>query len=107
MDNLIAIVDYNKIQSLGSVKEVLDLEPMAKKWQAFGWAVREINGHDLKDIDDALMSVPYEAGKPSAIIAHTIKGKGVTFMENELAWHYKSPNAEQLLKALAELEGGR
>jgi len=107
LDNLIAIVDYNKIQSLGSVKEVLDLEPMAKKWQAFGWAVREINGHDLKDIDDALMSVPYEAGKPSAIIAHTIKGKGVTFMENELAWHYKSPNAEQLLKALAELEGGR
>lgn len=107
LDNLIAIVDYNKIQSLGSVKEVLDLEPLAEKWKAFGWAVREVNGHDVKEIEDALMSVPYEVGKPTAIIAHTIKGKGVSFMENQLAWHYKSPNGEELKKALEELEAGR
>jgi transketolase len=103
LDDLIAIVDYNKIQSFGTVKEVLDLEPLAQKWRAFGWAVREINGHDLEQIEDALKSVPFKIGRPSCIIAHTVKGKGVSFMENQLAWHYKSPNDEQLRQALAEL----
>jgi transketolase len=103
LDNLVAIVDYNKIQSFGTVKEVLDLEPLLDKWRAFRWAVREIDGHDHKQIESALISVPFEPGKPSVIIAHTIKGKGVSFMENQLAWHYKSPNAEQLKQALAEL----
>jgi transketolase len=103
LDNLIAIVDYNKIQSFGTVKEVLDLEPLADKWCAFRWAVREIDGHDYEQIEDALTSVPFEPGKPSCIIAHTVKGKGVSFMENQLAWHYKSPNEEQLRQALAEL----
>ncbi len=104
LDNLIAIVDYNKIQSFGTVKEVLDLEPLATKWQAFGWAVREIDGHDFRQIENALKSAPFKISQPSCIIAHTIKGKGVSFMENQLAWHYKSPNAEQLHQALAELE---
>jgi transketolase len=103
LDNLVAIVDYNKIQSFGSVKEVLDLEPLTEKWRAFRWAVETIDGHDHQQIEAALARVPFEAGKPSVIIAHTIKGKGVSFMENQLAWHYKSPNAEQLAQALTEL----
>ena len=105
LDNLVVIVDYNKIQSFGTVKEILDLEPLADKWKAFRWAVREIDGHDHQQIEDALQSLPFEKGKPSVIIAHTTKGKGVSFMENQLAWHYKSPNAEQLAQALAEVEG--
>lgn len=76
---------------------------LINKWHAFRWAVREIDGHDHAQIESALSSVPFEPGKPSVIIAHTIKGKGVGFMENQLAWHYKSPNAEQLAQALAEL----
>jgi transketolase len=103
LDNLVAIVDYNKIQSLGSVDEVLDLEPFADKWRAFRWAVREIDGHDHGEVREALSSVPFEAGRPSVVIAHTVKGKGVSFMEHQLAWHYKSPNEEQLAIALAEL----
>jgi transketolase len=103
LDNLVVIIDYNKIQSFGSVKEVLDLEPLAEKWRAFRWAVEMIDGHDHQQIAATLARVPFEAGKPSVVIAHTIKGKGVSFMENQLAWHYKSPNAEQLAQALAEL----
>ena len=103
LDNIIAIVDYNKIQSFGAVKEVLDLEPLSSKWQAFGWAVREINGHDHGQIEEALLSVPFETERPSCIIAHTVKGKGVSFMENKLAWHYKHPDDDELRQALAEL----
>jgi len=102
-DNLVAIVDYNKIQSFGSVEDVLDLHPLADKWRAFRWSVREIDGHDVKQIEDALTSAPFEKGRPSAIIAHTVKGRGISYMEDQLAWHYKSPNAEQLALALAEL----
>jgi transketolase len=103
LDNLVAIVDYNKIQSFGSVSEVLELEPLVDKWRAFRWAVREINGHDHSQVLSALSSVPFVPGRPSVIIAHTIKGKGVSFMENQLAWHYRSPDADQLPRALAEL----
>jgi transketolase len=104
LDNMIAIVDYNKIQAYGKVSEVLGLEPLADKWQAFNWKVHEIDGHDCGQIEEALKSVPWEPDRPSCVIAHTIKGKGVSFMENQLAWHYKSPNEEQLQQALAELE---
>ena len=103
LDNLIAIVDYNKIQSLGSVKEVLDLDPLADKWRAFGWAVREIDGHDIAQIEQSLGAVPFEANRPSCIVAHTVKGKGVSFMENELLWHYRAPDEEELARALTEL----
>ena len=103
LDNLVAIVDYNKIQSLGTVKEVLDLEPFAEKWKAFGWAVQEIDGHDFGQIEGVLTDLPLERGKPSCIIAHTIKGKGVSFMENELLWHYRSPDRDEMARALAEL----
>ncbi len=105
LDNLIAIVDYNKIQSLGTVKEVLDLDPLADKWQAFGWSVREIDGHDIAAICDALTSVPYESNRPSCIVAHTVKGKGVSFMEDKLLWHYRAPLGEELHLALSELDG--
>ena len=107
LDNLVAIVDYNKIQSFGSVAEVLELAPLAEKWRAFRWAVREIDGHDHGQIEDALANVPLEPDRPTAIIAHTVKGKGVSFMEGQLAWHYKSPTAELLEKALKELEAAR
>jgi len=103
LDNLVAIVDYNKIQSFGTVKEVLDLDPLADKWSAFGWAVREIDGHDHEQIHDVLTAIPFQPGRPSVILAHTIKGKGVGFMENDLGWHYKSPTASQLAVALADL----
>jgi transketolase len=104
LDNLVAVVDYNKIQSFGTVKAVLDLEPLALKWLAFGWAIQEIDGHDLAAIDDALRRTPFKADRPSVIIAHTVKGKGVSFMEGRLEWHYKAPNDEQLARALKELE---
>lgn len=103
LDNLIAIIDYNKIQSLGRVKEVLDLEPFADKWQACGWAVFEIDGHNVEAIEKALLGVPPEKEKPTCIIAHTVKGKGVSFMENKLAWHYQFPDDDQLRQALEEL----
>jgi len=103
LDNLVAIVDYNKIQSLGRVEEVLNLEPLADKWKAFGWSVKEIDGHNLEEIHKTLSTIPFKAGKPSCVIAHTIKGKGVSFMEDKLAWHYQQPDAEQLQKALLEL----
>lgn len=104
LDNLVAIVDYNKIQSFGTVKEVLDLHPLAEKWRSFRWSVRELDGHDHGKIHEALSAAPLEEGRPTAVIAHTVKGKGVSFMENELAWHYKSPSREQLNQALAELD---
>lgn len=104
LDNLVVIVDYNKIQSFGTVKEVLDLDPLVDKWKAFRWSVQEVDGHNHQQIEEVLNTVPFEPGKPSVIIAHTTKGKGVSFMENQLAWHYKSPNAEQLSQALSELE---
>jgi len=104
LDNLVAIVDYNKIQSLGTVKEVLDLEPLAAKWRTFGWAVREIDGHAMEEVVDALEGVPFEAGRPNCVIAHTVKGKGVSFMEDRLLWHYRAPDDEELRQALSELE---
>jgi transketolase len=104
LDNLTAIVDYNKIQSLGRVEEVLRLEPLAAKWQAFGWATREIDGHDLAEIDEVLAVVPLATHRPTCVIAHTVKGKGVCFMEYRLLWHYRPPDSEELRLALAEID---
>lgn len=102
--NVIAIIDYNKIQAMGAVKDVLALEPFAAKWQAFGWAVREIDGHDVAAIRATFRQLPFEAGRPNCVIAHTIKGKGVSFMEHNLLWHYRTPRGDELAAALAELE---
>jgi transketolase len=104
LDNLVAIVDYNKIQSLGTVEEVLALEPFAEKWCAFGWATREVDGHDVGAVESVLAAVPFERGKPSCVIAHTVKGKGVSFMENKLLWHYRTAQNDELTAARLELE---
>jgi transketolase len=104
LENLVAIVDYNGIQSFGRVADVLDLEPLVDKWRAFRWGVREVDGHDHAALAAVLGDLPAEAGRPTAIVARTVKGKGVGFMENDLAWHYRSPSDEQLAAALAELE---
>jgi transketolase len=103
LDNLVAVVDANGLQGFGRVEDVLDLEPFAEKWRAFRWAFREIDGHDHIALRQALQGVPFQTDRPSLILAHTIKGKGVSYMENQLSWHYKSPNAEQLELALREL----
>ena len=100
VDNLTLIVDYNKLQGYGKTNEVINIEPLNKKFQAFNWDVLEIDGHDLKQIEEALTN---DCNKPKVIIAHTIKGKGVSFMENEFVWHYKSPNEAELKLALDEL----
>jgi transketolase len=104
LDNLTAIVDYNKLQGFGAVEQIIRLEPLTDKWTSFGWSVIEIDGHNHQQISDKLRKVPLEKNRPTVIIANTIKGKGVSFMENKFEWHYKSPNDEQLQMALKELE---
>jgi transketolase len=101
--NLCVIVDFNKIQSFGSVAEVLNLDPFADKWRSFGWHVEEVDGHNLTALESVLGRVPPASGQPIVVIAHTIKGKGVSFMENKLEWHYRSPSDELLAQALAEV----
>jgi transketolase len=103
LDNLVLVVDYNKIQSFGRVKDVLDLDPLADKFRAFRWAVREVDGHNMQQLVDTFAAVPFEPGRPNVVIANTIKGKGVSFMEDQLAWHYKTPSAEQVELAMREL----
>lgn len=104
LENLVAIVDYNKIQSFGRVEEVIPLEPLAQKWRSFGWWATEVDGHDVAALRRALEAEGAPAGQPRVIIAHTIKGKGVGFMEDTLAWHYKSPDDAQLAQALAQVD---
>lgn len=104
LDNLVAVVDYNKIQSLAPVADTIALEPFADKWRAFGWAVVETAGHDHEALYAALSRVPAEPGKPTVVIAHTTKGKGVSFMENTVLWHYRTAKGEEFDRALAELE---
>ncbi|MES2128348.1 MAG: transketolase [Pseudomonadota bacterium] len=104
LSNLTVIVDYNKIQSFGNVADVLNLEPLADKFAAFGWEVLEVDGHD-----HAALAAALDKGgrtRPRAVIAHTVKGKGVSFMEHQLAWHYKSPDAAQVAAATLELNRG-
>jgi transketolase len=105
LDNLVAIIDYNKLQSLTTVDQTLRIEPLAEKFTAFGWGVREVDGHNHAAIAASLSGAPWTPGKPSMLIARTIKGRGVSYMENRVEWHYKTPNAEQLVQALAELQG--
>jgi len=103
LDNLTAIIDYNKIQSLDFVKNTLALEPLKKKLEAFGWAVHEIDGHNHKEIESVLKKVPFVKNKPSFVIAHTVKGKGVDFMENTVHWHYGNMTEEQFNKVVKEI----
>ncbi len=107
LDNLTAIIDYNKLQSLTTVEETLNVEPLEKKFTSFGWNVKEVNGHDTKELQQVLQKIPWQKNKPSIVIAHTIKGKGVSFMENSVDWHYKSTNQEQHERALKEIRGNQ
>jgi transketolase len=84
------MVDYNKIQSYGFTDEVLPLEPLADKWRAFGFETVEIDGHDVEELRRTYGKLPFAPGKPSAIICHTVKGKGIPFAENDPTWHHKS-----------------
>jgi transketolase len=92
--NLTAIVDYNKIQSAGFTRDIQDLEPLADKWRAFGFAATEVDGHDVAALQALLLSVPLKPDRPSAIICHTVKGKGVSFAENDPNWHHKNKFSE-------------
>jgi len=106
LDNLIVMVDYNKQQSYSTTYEVLDLEPFADKWRAFGFATEEVDGHDVAALERLLARVPFEAGRPNAIICHTVKGKGVAFAENDLKWHHKSTIKDsEIDQLLAAIEG--
>lgn len=101
LDNLIVIVDHNKMQAMGYCKEIADHIDLANKWKSFGWDVAEVDGHNHDELTSALNKKG--TGKPICIIAHTIKGKGVTFMENNLLWHYRDPQGEDYTNALQEL----
>ena len=103
LDNVCAILDYNGIQLDGFVKDIMDLEPIADKWRAFGWHVIEVNGHDIAALQKAFAEAAATKGKPSILIAHTIKGKGVSFMENNPKFHGSAPTREEADKALLEL----
>lgn len=105
LDNLVAIVDYNKIQSLAPVADTLGLEPFAAKWSSFNWAIAEVDGHDCRELSALLHRVPLQRGLPSVVIAHTTKGKGVSFMENSVLWHYRTAQGEEFDAAMRELAG--
>ena len=105
LTNLTAMVDYNKHQSYASTKEVQDLEPFADKWRSFGFAVREVDGHDVEALRATLRATPFATDKPSAIICHTIKGKGVSFAENNMKWHHKNKVTDQeVVELLAAID---
>lgn len=105
LDNLVAIVDYNNLQLDGRCSEVMPIEPLADKWRAFNWAVFEIDGHAMRAIVDTIEAAHNVAGRPSVVIAHTIKGKGVSFMEDQCDWHGRAPNDAEFERAMAELAG--
>lgn len=101
--NLTVVVDYNRIQSMGRTEEVLNLDPFAAKWTSFGWEAVEVDGHSVDALQATLSRVPLVSQRPTCVIARTVKGKGVSFMENTLLWHYRSPAGDELSAALAEL----
>lgn len=96
LENVIAVIDYNKWQATGRSNEVMALSPLRAKWDAFGWSTREIDGHDMRALVDVLGAVPDGTGKPIAVVAHTVKGKGIPFMEDDNNWHYRIPTADEV-----------
>ncbi|MCB0320008.1 MAG: transketolase [Bdellovibrionales bacterium] len=105
LDNLVLIIDYNKIQSLAPVSETIGLEPIADKFESFGWGVVEVNGHDYGALLRCFHGLPANDGKPTCVIAHTVKGKGVSFMEHSVLWHYRSAQGDEYNAARSELMG--
>ena len=104
LDNLCAIVDNNKLQITGTNAEVCNTDPIDGKFEAFGWAVKQVDGHDIHALREAFAAMPFEPGKPNLIIAHTIKGKGISFMENTVKWHHGVPSQQQYADAMVELD---
>ena len=104
LDNLCAIIDNNKLQITGTNAEVCNTDPIDGKFESFGWAVKQVDGNNVQELKAALDSMPFEPGKPNLIIAHTIKGKGVSFMENSVKWHHGVPDAMQYQLAVDELD---
>ena len=104
LDNLTAIIDANSLQAIDRTERIINMEPFAAKWESFGWSAREIDGHDMRSIVEALNAVPFKPGAPSAIIARTVKGKGISFMENEIMWHARPTTNEEYETALSEIE---
>ncbi len=104
LDNLCAIIDHNKLQISGTTAEVCNTDPIDAKFESFGWAVKHVDGHDIGALIQIFDALPFEKNKPSLIIAHTIKGRGVSYMENQLKWHHGVPNKEQLSMAYGELD---
>jgi transketolase len=104
LDNLTVIVDRNRLQQGDWTEQTMHLEPLADKWRAFGWAVAEVDGHDIMQLLDTFSSIPIVTGKPTCVIAHTHKGQGASFMRDQAGWHHRVPNASELAAALAELE---
>jgi transketolase len=104
LDNLVAIIDRNTLQITGCTEDVCALEPLADKFKAFGWAVRQLDGHDLAALTDVFHATPFEPGRPSVVIARTVKGKGISFMENDPKWHHHVPTDEQYERAQQELD---
>jgi len=107
LNTLTAIIDFNKWQATGRSQEIMALDPLAAKWEAFGWHTIEIDGHDFEEIANALEYARYNQERPSVIISHTTKGKGISFMEDDNNWHYRTPSPTELAKALAEIEENR
>ena len=103
LENVCVVVDYNKWQATGRSNETLMLAPLREKWSAFGWDAHEIDGHDVGALAEAMQNIPNGSGKPVALIAHTVKGKGVSFMEDDNNWHYRAPTAEEVVKSFKEL----
>ncbi|MGX5853469.1 transketolase [Dyadobacter jiangsuensis] len=104
LDNLCAILDKNTLQISGPTSAVCNTDPVDEKFEAFGWAVRHVDGHDIGELVTAFDALPFEKGKPSLIIAHTVKGKGVSYMENQLKWHHGVPDQQQYADAIQELD---
>ncbi|MDX2045718.1 MAG: transketolase [Chitinophagaceae bacterium] len=104
IDNLCAVIDKNNLQITAPTTDVMNTDPVDEKFRSFGWAVKTVNGNDIDELISAFNSLPFEKGKPSAIIANTVKGRGISFMENELKWHHGVPNKEQYETAQAELD---
>jgi transketolase len=104
MDNVVAIVDYNRIQLDGFVSEIMEVAPLAEKWRSFGWHTLEIDGHSFPAVQSALQEAAATKGKPTCIVAHTVKGKGVSFMENNPKFHGMAPTADEMARAFQELQ---
>jgi transketolase len=104
LDNLVAIIDRNKLQISGKTEDVMSLEPMRERWEAFGWEVIDMEGNNVKDIIETFDNIDYNNEKPKLIIAHTTKGNGISFMEKLAKWHHGVPNEEQYKLAVSEIE---